>query len=103
MAVENTVALVVDTRIVVKNRVKSSCKEENGDLGPSFSASSRTFHGHNVVIAVSAAAKAADMANKMAANAIMFFCGGWVAEGGDFMLSFDADDGEAVGETNKGG
>ena len=48
--------------------MSSDSSREKGDRSPSFSGNSRTFHGHNVVIAVSAAAKAAPMMNMTQAN-----------------------------------
>mmetsp|Transcript_21224 Transcript_21224/g.28899 ORF Transcript_21224/g.28899 Transcript_21224/m.28899 type:complete len:289 (-) Transcript_21224:169-1035(-) len=53
--VDVTVQHVVSTRIVVRTRVMSSCRNLNGDFGPSSSANSRTFQGYRVVIAISAA------------------------------------------------
>ena len=63
------VALVVATRIVVRNRVRSDSSMAKGERSPSAAASSRTFQGHRVVMAVSAAARAAPPRNIMMARA----------------------------------
>mmetsp|Transcript_41735 Transcript_41735/g.163769 ORF Transcript_41735/g.163769 Transcript_41735/m.163769 type:complete len:312 (-) Transcript_41735:593-1528(-) len=62
-AVVKIVATVVAISIVVRNRVKLFSRTVNIDESPSSEASFRTFHGHNVVIAVSAAARAAAAIN----------------------------------------
>jgi hypothetical protein len=48
---------VLPIKIVVRNRVMSLRNRVNGESGPSWSEISRTFHGHNVVMAVSDIAK----------------------------------------------
>lgn len=72
-------AVLVDTRMVVKKRVRSPSNAAKGDWRPSRSARPHTLQGNRVLIAVLAVAIAAEMA-KMIATSMNMFLGVFVCD-----------------------